>query len=88
MAQPDQMQQSSSLETFSADHLAAYTGLQRELLARYTRLLMMHRDVVPLLDATDWRVRLINKALYSTYMDCVESGVGEEAQQLRQRSRS
>jgi hypothetical protein len=35
----------------------------------------------------DWRRRLIDKALYSTYRDCLDLSVGDEARELLQRGR-
>jgi hypothetical protein len=33
-------------------------------------------------DGSHWHMRLVNKALYSTYRDCEDLGVGEEARLL------
>ena len=38
--------------------------------------------VVNVADGGDWHMRLVNKALYSTYRDCEDLGVGEEARLL------
>ena len=43
---------------------------------------MLHRDVVPQLDPSDFRVNLTLKALYSTYQDLQEQGLEEEARLL------
>ena len=69
----------------SGSQLDAYTPLQRHTLARFTRLNMLRRDLQPRLDATDWRMRLLNKALYSTYRDCLEQDLENEAELLRSR---
>jgi hypothetical protein len=55
-------------------------------LTRYGRLKMLQRDVLPHLDASDYRVKLTLKALYSTYQDLQELGLGEEARLLTERS--
>jgi hypothetical protein len=46
---------------------------------------MLQRDVLPKLDKSDYRVRLTLKALYSTYCDLEELGLGAEARLLKER---
>ena len=65
--------------------LSSYTPLQQLSLTRYGRLKMLHRDVLPQLDASDYRVKLTLKALYSTYQDLQEQGLAEEARLLNER---
>ncbi len=67
--------------------LSSYTPLQQFSLTRYGRLKMLHRDVLPKLDASDYRVKLTLKALYSTYRDLQELGLEEEARLLTERER-
>lgn len=38
--------------------------------------------------ASDWRRRLIDKALYSTYRDCLSLDVGEEAREILRHQQS
>jgi len=64
------------------NHLSSYSPLQQLSLTRYGRLKMLHRDVVPQLDPSDFRVNLTLKALYSTYQDLEEQGLEEEARLL------
>ena len=64
------------------NRLSSYTPLQQLSLTRYGRLKMLHRDVVPQLDPSDFRVNLTLKALYSTYQDLQEQGLEEEARLL------
>jgi hypothetical protein len=64
----------------------AYSPTQQIALTRFMRLSMLRRDVLPLLEPTDWRARLIHKALYSTYRDCEELGLGDEVKLLRERT--
>jgi hypothetical protein len=66
--------------------LSSYTPLEQLSLTRYGRLKMLHRDVLPKLDPSDFRVKLTLKALYSTYRDLQELGLGEEARLLTERS--
>jgi hypothetical protein len=47
---------------------------------------MLHRDVLPKLDPSDFRFRLTLKALYSTYQDLQQLGLEEEARLLTERS--
>jgi hypothetical protein len=62
--------------------LSSYSPLQQLVLTRFGRLKMMQRDVLPQLDPADYRVRLTLKALYSTYEDLRQLGLGEEARLL------
>jgi hypothetical protein len=62
--------------------LSSYSPIQQLTLTRYGRLKMLHRDVLPQLDPTDYRVKLTLKALYSTYEDLRELGLDNEARLL------
>jgi hypothetical protein len=62
--------------------LSSYTPLEQLSLTRYGRLKMLHRDVLPKLDASDYRVKLTLKALYSTYEDLRALGLQDEAKLL------
>ena len=64
------------------NRLSSYSPLQQLSLTRYGRLKMLHRDVLPQLDPSDFRVKLTLKALYSTYQDLQEEGLEEEARLL------
>ena len=68
------------------NRLSSYSPLQQLSLTRYGRLKMLHRDVLPQLDPSDFRVKLTLKALYSTYQDLQEQGLTEEAQLLYARA--
>ena len=59
--------------------LSSYDPLQQHALTRFGRLRMLQRDVLPKLDASDYRTRLTLKALYSTYRDLQQLGLEEEA---------
>jgi hypothetical protein len=67
--------------------LSSYSPLQQLSLTRYGRLKMLHRDVLPKLDPSDFRVKLTLKALYSTYQDLQQLGLEEEARLLTERAR-
>jgi hypothetical protein len=62
--------------------LSSYSPLQQLTLTRFGRLKMLQRDVLPQLDATDYRVKLTLKALYSTYQDLQDLGLEEMARLL------
>ena len=65
--------------------LSKYSPLQQLSLTRYGRLKMLHRDILPQLDASDFRIKLTLKALYSTYQDLQQLGLEEEARLLTER---
>jgi hypothetical protein len=67
------------------NRLSNYSPIQQLSLTRYGRLKMLHRDVLPQLDPSDFRVKLTLKALYSTYQDLQELGLEEEARLLTAR---
>lgn len=62
--------------------LKSYSPLQLFFLWRLSHLQKQRRETMNVLDANDWRMRALNKALYSTYRDCLEAGVGDEAKLL------
>jgi hypothetical protein len=62
--------------------LSSYTPLEQLSLIRYGRLKMLQREVLPKLDPSDYRGRLILKALFSTYEDLKQLGLEEEARLL------
>jgi hypothetical protein len=66
----------------AGSNLKSYSPTQLHFLMRLSHLQRQRRDTVNVFDTSDWRVRLINKSLYSTYRDCEELGVGEEAKLL------
>jgi hypothetical protein len=85
MARTDQSPSASlplGLPQGSGANLKSYSPTQLFFLMRLSYLQRQRRDTQNLMDATDWRMRLINKALYSTFRDCEEQGVGQEARLL------
>ena len=62
--------------------LRSYTPTQLFFLTRLTWLVRQRRETINTLDPNSWQSKLLNKALYSTYMDCVQEGVGDEAKRL------
>ena len=66
----------------SNSSLKSYSPTQLFFLMRLSYLQRQRRECVNVLDNGDWRMRLLNKALYSTYRDCVDQQVGDEAKLL------
>lgn len=66
----------------NARQLRTYSTLQTFYLLRMMRLLKLQKEVANPLDVSDWRLRLLNKAIYSTYCDCVALSLGNEARTL------
>ena len=64
----------------AGSNLKSYSPTQLHFLMRLSHLQRQRRESV--LESGDWRMRLINKALYSTYRDCEVLGVGDEAKLL------
>ncbi len=62
--------------------LKSYSPTQLFFLMRLSYLQRQRRECINVLDTNDWRMRLLNKALYSTFQDCGASGVGDEAKLL------
>jgi hypothetical protein len=66
----------------AGSNLKSYSPTQLHFLMRLSHLQRQRRDMVKTPDGNDWHMRLVNKALYSTYRDCEDLGVGEEARLL------
>ena len=62
--------------------LRSYAPTQLFFLTRLSWLIRQRRELINTLDPSDWRAKLLNKALYSTFLDCQEEGVGDEAKGL------
>lgn len=61
---------------------APYSALQLLFLLRLGFLLQRRRQYQKLVDGDDWRLKLLNKSIYSTYLDCVSLGNELEAKSL------
>jgi hypothetical protein len=59
-----------------------YTAEQSLFLRRLQDLLEKRRQYADRLAPADWRRRLIDKALYSTYLDCLNLKVADEARDI------
>jgi len=62
--------------------LRPYQPLQVFFLLRLGRLLRLRQNVAGSAEAAEWLMRLLGKAIYSTYRDCLEIGVGDDARAL------
>lgn len=69
-------------EEIAMPNTRAFSPLQSLFLARLVRLLRQRRDYASVLGSDDWRMRLLNKSIYSTFCDCLELGIADEARAL------
>ena len=65
----------------------AYSPCQLLFLRRLEQLFTKRRQYAGRLQTSDWRLKLIDRSLYSTYCDCVQLGLLEEAKTLLERAR-
>jgi hypothetical protein len=63
----------------------SFTPTQAFFLARLQDLIARRQEQGSQLPADDWRLRLLDKALYSSFRDCVDLGVGDDARSLLRR---
>lgn len=83
----DDEQSGQALQPQSKMPIRSYNDLQLFFLMRLARLLRQKREYTAGEKdgkLEDWRIRLFNKAIYSTFRDCMEQGVGEDARLLFQ----
>lgn len=63
-----------------------YSPVQLFFLARLLKLLRLQQQLAQSSEATpapgEWQLKLLGKAIYSTYCDCVGLGLGNEARSL------
>ena len=79
----------SSTQATSVDRLrrTAHSQEQALFLHRFQALLAKRHQHIQHLQPTDWRLRLIDKALYSTYQDCLDLTLGDEVREILRRDR-
>lgn len=65
--------------------LRPYSAAQTFFLLRMEHLLRRRLESANQYPSDDWRMKALHRAIYSTFCDCVEQGVGEEARKLFQR---
>ncbi len=70
-------------EDSSSGHSTRSTRiLKRFFLQRLERLVEIRRDKGPLLEEGTATLRLVDKAVYSTFCDCLDLGAGKEARAI------
>jgi hypothetical protein len=62
--------------------LGSFSPLQLLFLTRLSSLLRLRHDCMRLVSEENWRMKLLNKSLYSTFRDCVEQGIEPQAHGL------
>ncbi|MHB1162190.1 MAG: hypothetical protein ACYC3V_17940 [Chloroflexota bacterium] len=72
---PDTTSRDNSSRSGRKDRSTRY--LQRFFLARLQRMVAVRREQDP--EAGDPNLRLLDKAVYSTFCDCLDLGAGDEA---------
>lgn len=80
MGGPQSAGQRGAEPIFSGDTAEGPQGQQRMFLLRLRRLIWLRRSCVGQLD--DSILRVLDRSIYSTYCDCLEMGVADEARQL------
>ena len=65
--------------------LQPYSSMQLLFLLRLVRMLRLKQKYEGLPATDRWIIDLISRSIYSTYCDCLEQGVGTEAQSLMSR---
>ncbi len=87
MASLEQVQQPQQVEG-DAVSTGLPTPLQFHYLSRLERLVEMREEQIKSNPGDKQALRLLARALYSTYMDCVSSGIGDRASALMEKPRS
>lgn len=64
-----------------------YSPVQVLFLLRFARLLRQGREYQGVLQPGDWRKRLLDKATYSTYRDCLEENLHDDVEALLERDK-
>ncbi len=75
-------QDQNRIQQSGSTSVGAYSPMQLLFLMRLARLLRERQEWLDRLRTDDWRIRLLHKSIYSSFMDCVELGVGEDARNL------
>ena len=65
-----------------------HSPTQHFFLLRMERLLRLSEEYATRLRPDAWETKLLQKAIYSTYCDCLQLGVGREARDLLARRRA
>lgn len=74
--------------TRGANPVHSYTPLQLFFLLRLTRLLRLKRQYDTMPHTEKYLMDMLNKAMYSTFMDCSALGIASDARDLIEKSRA
>ncbi len=80
MGGPQSAWQRGTESIFDKDIAEGLQGQQRMFLLRLRRLIWLRRSCVGQLD--DAILKVLDRSIYSTYCDCLELGVGDDARKL------
>ncbi|MBI3977066.1 MAG: hypothetical protein HY331_02660 [Chloroflexi bacterium] len=64
------------------DGSRSYTSLQLLFLGRLAELVWLRHEALASQPVNDLRVALVNRALFSTYLDCIRLDAADEARHL------
>jgi hypothetical protein len=65
-----------------ANHVNGYSPLQLLFLLRLNRLLRLKRQYGTMPHTEKYLIEMLNKAMYSTFLDCQELGIGPDAREM------
>lgn len=74
--------------TRGVDPVHSYTQLQLFFLLRLTRVLRLKRQYDTMPHTEKYLIEMLNKAMYSTFMDCSALGIASDARDLIDKSRA
>ncbi len=74
--------------TRGANPTHSYSSLQLYFLFRLTRLLRLKRQYDTMPHTEKYLIQMLNKAVYSVYMDCMALGIGDDARDLIEKNRA
>ena len=81
---PDDYNEKDSMALSEDDlpKLRSYKAVQVFFLLRLGLMLRLRQNTPSTYEAGNWHGRMLNKAVYSTYRDCVELGLEDDAHAL------
>jgi hypothetical protein len=74
--------------TRGVDPVHSYTQLQLFFLLRLTRVLRLKRQYDTMPHTEKYLIEMLNKAMYSTFMDCSALGIASDARDLIDKSKA
>ncbi len=72
----------TQLQKFFLNRLGSMAQRRSQEVALSSRLFPDGELEGPVGEDIQWHLRLLNRAIYSSYLDCLEAGVGDEAREL------